>query len=212
MKRLRICLFALLLISSGVTKLNAQAYSEGSHYITAGFGIGNIGLESIKILQRKFKNGTTPVPTSLSTVGPFFLKYEYALNPQTSIGINMAYAGAKLVASNGNRIDSLGNPFLVVETYRFSSLSVLFRVNYHLDLESEDFDPYVGASLGAKIGGTTYTTTDPRYTNQSNNLPHIPIGADLTLGTRYLLSKNIGVYGEFGIAKGLIQLGATLKL
>ena len=40
----------------------------------------------------------------------------------------------------------------------------------------------------------------------------IPLAFETTFGARYLVTKNLGVYAEFGLAKAMLQFGLTAKL
>jgi len=78
----------------------------------------------------------------------------------------------------------------------------------NLSINAEKLDIYGGLSLGYKSINWSY---ENGYTSPYNYGGGVDFG--LILGTRYMFSNNLGVYGELGRgAFGALTLGVTFKL
>ena len=80
-------------------------------------------------------------------------------------------------------------------------------------LEITKFDPYLGLGVGYRNSSYKYSSTDPNWDESTFTGFKNPFnfGGDLTFGTRYFFTDNIGAYVELGIAKSILQLGLTAK-
>ncbi len=199
MKTLTTTLFAVLLY----TGLSAQAFEEGRSYLSLGYGFGNL-------TQAVIKEAVAESDVKYSSFGPAFLKYEYAIAEKVGIGANLAYLSAKVSATDAYT-DINNNEIKYTETVKFSTFSVLGRVNFHFG-DNDNIDPYFGVGMGYRTANWNYTSTDPNAPENEDIKSLSPFGMDMTFGTRFLFTDNVGAYVEVGMAKAVFQLGLVAKL
>ncbi len=185
----------------------AQSVETGNSIISIGYGFPNLG----KSLYKALSSNTD---YKVSGIGPLHLKYEYMISDNIGVGasINFVSFGASYTVSRDS-LDANFNPVHYTTKYTLATknYSVLFRFNYHFYTEDK-IDAYYGVGAGYRNGKTTYKTTpnDPNYTFSQKVI--LPVGFETTLGLRYLITDNFGIYTEIGIGKSLIQFGGCLKL
>ena len=64
--------------------------------------------------------------------------------------------------------------------------------------------------MGYGIGSVGLSTNDPDL--EEVDIDAGGLGLESTLGIRYFVTKNIGIYTEVGFAKSIIQFGLNYKL
>lgn len=191
MKKLTLALVAgAMALMPIMTK--AQAFEQGKSQISIGYGAVN-GTQTI------FSNyDETEYPNlELSTLGPIFLKYEFGASENIGFGLNIAYADAGITYDDGldkASIDWWGASFNA-------------RVNRHFGT-GDKFDPYIGFGMGYKIAEWKFSAND----ESSDTGALIPLGLEATFGARYMFTPNIGLFGEVGLAKGILQGGLNIKI
>jgi hypothetical protein len=83
------------------------------------------------------------------------------------------------------------------------------RGSYHLGdalgVQDNKFDPYIGATLGFRYTGNSYS--DYYYYSGYNNGLYLGIH----LGARYMLSDHVGLYSEIGYGVSVLKGGLTVK-
>ncbi|HEY1045690.1 MAG TPA: outer membrane beta-barrel protein [Bacteroidia bacterium] len=199
-----ICVMAALAFTLNSSRANAQAFEQGRSVISAGYGLGNF-------TQAVFKAFETEAYEDFKYkgIGPFFLKYEYAISDKVGIGLNYAYIGAKVSYEEPSRQVSPGVNYK--QEIKFSSMSFLPRLNFHFGT-SEKVDPYFGFGIGYRTASYAYSDNDPNYDNDEKINSLNPFGMDLTIGARFFFTESIGAYLEAGMAKGIIQFGLSAKM
>lgn len=195
-------LTALLFFFSIATSTFGQAFTKSYSLISAGYGFSDFSIENyaFNILDDIHITRTT---------GPVFLKYEHGLTEHLGMGINFAILQSDYTYSV--QYDSAG--VLAHKDVEDSYLrySVLARLNYHFGTYNK-FDPYIGMSLGYRSPLEIITTEqNGGFTSMHIYSDSNIFGFELTLGARYFISKNFGLYTEFGLAKAPIQAGLVLK-
>jgi len=185
-------------------KITAQAFSEGSSFLNAGYGIGNFTQAAFKVGEQN------DYQYKYNGVGPFFLKYEYAIDDKMGVGLNVAYAQAQATYKYTNTYITDGSK-LLQETLDWTSYSVLLRFNLHFG-DHDKIDPYWGIGAGYRDATWNGYNNDPQdnYNNGQFNNP-INIGFETTFGCRFLFTEAVGAYVEVGIAKAVLQFGLTAK-
>ena len=173
---------------------NAQAFEQGRSQVSAGYGVGNF-------VQALFQVYEEYDAWESSNVGPFFLKYEYGATEKIGFGVNIAYAGV-----NGKYdLEDVFTNEVTEETIKWSSISVLARMNYHFGTHDK-FDPYWGLGMGYRTGSWSFSEAG---LEASNTL--FPFGFETTFGSRYMFTPLLGAYAEVGISKAILQFGLNAK-
>jgi opacity protein-like surface antigen len=202
MKKITTGILTVLLMTVFSFSSKAQAFEEGSTYISAGYGFGTF----TKSLFDAYSSGTSGY--SYKGTGPVFAKVGFAVSEKVEFGLNLAYAGAEI---KWNVNDGLGNSTTNVGTINWSAWSANARMNLHFG-DHDKFDPYWGVGLGYRSSTWKFSYTDPNYDEDETIKSAIPLGFETTFGVRYLFTDNIGAYAELGIAKAMLQFGLTAKL
>lgn len=150
----------------------------------------------------------TSIDESHSQFGPIYAKYEYMIEDEIGIGINFAYLENQVTYTS---LSQSINGNLVSEKAFRRTWSVIFRINYHF-ARSKKVDPYVGGGFGYRNTAFRYEypSTPSNNTKYKNNTL-FPMGFEATMGVRFYLNDFIGFYAETGLAKSVLQAGASFK-
>ena len=183
-----------------------DGFKAGGIIITAGYGIPNIG----KSILNAFKgNGGY----SVTGFGPIHIKGEYGLSDKISLGVSVNYVSFG-AAYDDPYDDAAGISHPATSGWDVKSLSILARMNVHFGT-NDKMDPYFGVGAGYKNTTWTFHTTNPNYSNGTEAMPTIssiiPVGFETSIGLRYYFTDNIGIYGEVGLTKSLLQGGLAVK-
>lgn len=200
MKRI---LLSMVLVTGLMTSNNLKAqFEQGNSSVQVGYGFGNF-------ISAVFKSYEIYDSFEFSSLGPAFLKYEYAVSDKIGIGVNLAYASATVSYSDDFWFVS-GTTTPYQETIKWSTISVLARMNLHFG-DSERFDPYWGFGMGYRTASWKYEDNDPNWDNSISTKSLMPFGFETTVGARFYLTDNIGLYAETGLAKAIFQAGLSAK-
>ncbi|WP_338874847.1 hypothetical protein WBJ53_04425 [Spirosoma sp. SC4-14] len=86
------------------------------------------------------------------------------------------------------------------------------RASYHLgealNVQNNNFDPYIGASLGFRYAGYNDSYDYGYYYGNSYNSG---LFVGLHLGSRFMFSPKVGAFAEVGYGVSAIKLGITAK-
>lgn len=187
---------AIASVSLNAPDAQAQAFTEGSNNIYLGYG-------AVTLLGSISRNFDSYSDVNYSSLGPIYVKYEHGVTEDIGLGISFAYATNEWVY----KYTSLDQVY--TETTERSTYSILARFNYHIG-DSEKFDPYIGFGVGFR--DATWTSKSDGATSSGVELKSLfPFGMDLTFGTRYFFTDNIGLYAEVGAAKSVVQGGLAVK-
>ena len=193
-----------LLLLSGTAK--AQLFQEESSYLSVGYGIGNFTQALI------FEDYVDRENYDNTATGPFFLKYEAAIAEKIGFGVNVAYIGSEVTWTDPDHtVDNGNGPVAYRETIKWSSYSILARINWHFGT-SDKFDPYFGFGMGYRDAKWEFEDNDPNYDDDTDLKNPFKFGFETTLGVRLKLVDNVLLYSEFGMAKAIVQFGLTVKL
>ncbi len=198
-------LLFILAVSSSLSGM-AQSFSMGNNNVSAGYGLGNFA-------QFYFSTSysTTNSNYSFQATGPFFLKYEHALDDRVGLGVNVAYVGATVSYLDKSYVVDSTTMTFYKQTINWSSYSILARFNFHF-ANYERFDPYWGFGVGYRGATRKVTDNDPNYNRDVSSNTWFPLGLEVTVGARYYFTPAVGAYMEVGIAKAIIQFGISANL
>ncbi len=184
-------------------------------YLSAGYGL--IFLAQYTIFNNQ-NNSATP-----TIVGPIYFKAGMKMNPKTSVSLNVAYGSLSENESYRSRSTGLSSAYL----HKYSTVSILARINFHLAQANSLVDPYFGFGMGwanrsnTYDNGTTVSTTQPGRHNGGAfggatggqiNLSNLPIGGECTFGTAFKVYNQLYGYMEVGFAKSIFQAGLQYRL
>ncbi len=199
-KIILIALLAHLTVFQSI--LSAQSFNRGDITFMAGYGFPNL-------IGSVFNAYESQLGYTSSSLGPFYLKGEYAINKRLGAGINIAWAN-----SQASYLIKDFTPDSILSDFNAkvnrSTYSILVRMNYHFGRSSR-VDPYAGFGIGYRNAKWTFSDDDPNL-SLSQSIPNlIPLGFELTAGVRYYFTNLIGLYAEAGFSKAPVQGGVILK-
>jgi hypothetical protein len=151
---------------------------------------------------------------------PYFIKAEYAVHKNIGIGVNFARSGADFSFNLPDTVRVNGVAQLTNVDLQYRSWSIMPRINVHF-FPASKADLYFGLGIGWRQNNFKISTnneaaefTIPLIDYKVNaKIPKVgfgTLGMDATLGFRYFITPNLGLYTELGMAKGFIQAGGVL--
>ena len=201
-----IILIAIVSLSAVSTKTFAQDEStawsgQGTVVVNAGYGFGNIW-------KALFKAAGSFTGSKVTATGPVALGFEYGVADRIGVGLQLGYGQVKSVSTDPGGNSNGGD---LTTTESLTSIQALVRGNYHFG-NSEKFDPYVGLGLGYGNFKYKYSDNDAFYTGTDVFSIPSAFGFSGSLGARYYVASNVGIYAEIGYVSGsLAQVGLSVK-
>ncbi|MFL5754024.1 MAG: hypothetical protein ACJ76F_11500 [Bacteroidia bacterium] len=182
-----------------------NAYGEGKIIISAGYGVPNLGKNVLKV----FKSNTDYFDYGVTGIGPLHFKAEYGITDKISGGLSFNYVSCS--ASWKRNEDYSSGKITYTDKMIYQGLAINGRINLHF-ATTDKLDAYWGIGAGYGSAVFKFTSDDPDFKNEQLKLPNIShMGFETTFGVRYYFTPNIGMYGEFGYAKSLVQGGLVVK-
>jgi opacity protein-like surface antigen len=185
--------FGLSATDKTTGRMHTSNVHKGNFIISHGYGFPSI-------IRVYLKNKTDQNQLSVKGKGPFLLKVEYMISNKLSVGVNAAYNSTQLSwMDDGYDPAILGNrPYEYgIKATEFSGT---IRGNYHFKI-TKKFDWYAGIGFGyAKIKLQTYTLAPYNQFSVRYSFPR-PYTFDITAGSRFFLTKHIGMFAEVGVGK-----------
>jgi hypothetical protein len=201
MKKFQFFALFLVVFIASINSINAQIYPKGSTNFSVGYGAVSYEYLLLKIFTNDIKNVST------AKAGPLYLKGEYAVADNFTIGLNVNYTNI----TGTFTLDSMQIVGKYSGTVGLRSTSIIGRANYTIPFAEDKAGFMIGAGLGYRGLRASYSDNDPRTPVGGGISIPLPITGELTLGLRYYFTQNIGVYVETGITRSLIQGGFTAR-
>jgi len=197
-----------------------------------------VGFPSSQFLLAK--NIDTAISSNLEVSGNIFLlglKCHFSFSKNRTLGLECSYQKIRIVEhySTPYQVGILEYPYYNYYTFYshhtddWTEERIRLLLRYEQIFRTErKFDFYYGMGLGLHFrlekGRNPLDKYDGPYSYSKFLLPlsivqhnisksKIPFSARVFIGSRFMISKNIGVFSEFGLFGGsLIQIGTTVKL
>lgn len=187
MKKLMI--LTALVVLTGVSGF-AQSFEKGASAINLGMGFGNTGY------TESHYYGFFPSVSVSYEYGIVRVPMGSQVNGVVSIG---GYTGWSMANYDKNWEDNY---------YHYNTFIVAVRANYHFIFHNQ-FDPYAGVWLGAKIngGGWKGNGNHPDDWEPAKSSP----AAGAYVGVRWFINNHVGVYSELGYLISVFNVGVTFK-
>lgn len=185
---------------------SAQAFDDGTNVVSIGFGLPASKRVVGDIKDFYYNDKNIKSEYKLTNIGTLVLKYEHGLHKYFGLGLNMEYSASK--ASFKYQNINTGPEYAAA--VKRNIIGGFLRFNAHYPLEKIDI--YGGAGLGYLYTMDKYTTTNPNATIDKNQSTKIfDFDYQLTLGARFMIKDNIGMFFEAGRATTICQLGIAFK-
>jgi Outer membrane protein beta-barrel domain len=196
--------FALLALSINTAK--AQIYPKGSVNVSVGYGAFPYGNIIKNLLESRVKD------LNFNRTGPIYVKAEYALADNFTLGLNINYTNLtgsfSIDSVNAGQVNLANN---YSGTVGLRSTSFIGRLNYTIPFADDKAGFMIGGGIGYRGFRGSYKDNDPKTPVDGGlNFP-FPLTGELTFGLRYYLTENIGLYTEFGLTRSILQGGITAR-
>ena len=186
----------------------AQGKLPAKHYVSAGAGFPNLPRLYFNSVSNSLEN------FEASGSGPFHLKYENRVSRWFGVGASVNYMSYKVTYISERAFDTAAGRIVPNHVNISSSNTAInLRGNVHfINPEKHGkVDVYFGMGLGYKFGKPKLTATVPESTPSIELPAYTNIGFETTFGFRYYIQDHVGFYTELGVAKSVIQAGATVR-
>ena len=193
--------FAVFMLISSISQ--AQIYPQGSVNVSAGYGVVSYG----NIVLKLFETTLDLKNVSSNLTGPIYLKGEYAVADNFTLGLNINYSKT----SASFTIDSAGIAGKYKGTLGLRSTSALLRANYTIPFAEDRAGFMIGGGLGYRGFRASYSDNKPETPVDGGISLPVPVTFEITMGLRYYFTENIGFYVETGITRSLLQGGITAR-
>ena len=205
MKSFKITIVAAAMLMFGFNSAKAQAFEEGKHNISVGYGYALINGSLLFSTYESYDN------FNFSSLGPINLQYEFAVGPKFGIGIDAGYSGSSASWKVDDQfVQATGETINATYDYKKTKLTINLRGNVHFG-DHDMIDPYLGFGLGFKTSKWALETNHEDFEGiEISNL--IPVSLLIRFGTRIMFTDNIGAFIEGGFGHGLFQGGLVAKL
>lgn len=202
MKKLQFTLFTLLFLSIYTGDLFAQAFDDGANVIYLGFGVPpNERIR--KDFNNTYAKNKAYTDYKFNNYGTGVLKYEHGLHKYFGLGLATEYS-----ASSVSFKYEVGST-LYEQQIKNKVMGAYVRFNGHCPVK-EKFDIYGGVGLGYLYTLNKYSDTNP-LTDIKNKETFFEFDYQITIGFRFMVKDNIGLFTEFGWATTPAQIGIALK-
>lgn len=173
----------------------AQAWDKETKVISLGLGAANyyhVGRTTVGpfVTSRAFYS---PVTGQLNVEG------EFGVHEYVGVGFHTGLGGAAgiYVGNSG----SFNFPIGFLANFHFYQL---IEDKTGKNLHADVLDVFVGANVGTGVGAVFYN-------NSSTTVLPLAYGG-LHAGARWYFAENIGLTGQFGFGKSLVDIGIIFKL
>ena len=196
MKKMRTLALSLLLLIAPAASF-AQAFSDGKTLVSLGFGLppGEL-ITAQRYSDPNFTNYTQ------NNYGTVVLKLEHGLSQYFGIGLNLEYSGAYDTYKYDTNLTLRYN---VTESRSIIAGYVRFNGHYPV---GDKLDIYAGIGLGYLDDIDHVTDANPVSSQNTSHLnSKLDFSWQLTIGARYMVKPNFGMFFEVGYATTAVQVG-----
>ncbi len=204
MKKIQSILLGIFMLSVFSNDVFSQAFDDGTNLVYIGFGVPpNERIR--KDFNAKYNNNNIYTDYKFNNYGTGVLKFEHGLHKYFGLGLAMEYSASSVSFKYG--VSTL----LYEQQIKNNVVGGYVRFNGHIPIK-EKFDIYGGVGLGYLYTLNKYTDTNPNLTvNANHKETFFEFDYQLTLGCRFMVKDNIGLFTEFGWATTPAQIGIAFK-
>lgn len=171
---------------------------KGSIIVSAGYGAPSL-------IRSYLKKNTTKTQYNIIGFGPYMFKADYFITDKFSLGASVTYSFSRISWIDDGYDPSIHAMGKFEYGIEMEDISASIRMNYHFSPQKR-LDKYVGFGTGyGRIVLGTYTEAPVNQFSVAFSVPR-PLSFETTFGLRYMATKRIGIYSEFGIGKSWILL------
>ena len=208
MKKTQLILLAIIMVSVFSSSVFSQAFDDGTNLLSIGFGVPPSDRIE-KDFNRKYYygyNGNNVIyDYKFNNYGTGVLKFEHGLHKYFGLGLNLEYSGASASYKSGL------SPVVFERNIKNNVIAGYVRFNGHFPI-GEKLDLYGGVGLGYRY--SLYKISDS-YTdatlNKKQKETFFEFDYQVTIGARFMVKDNIGLFIEAGLATTPAQIGIVFK-
>lgn len=195
MKKGLFLLFLLPAFAFAQKKDNSFPFEKGSQLFSVQYGFPNT-------IKRSLESFIGFEQTNKKSVGPVSINYEYHLNPQLSVGVNVSYA-----SYSADYKDILGLSAVFTGKIRNTAL-MLQTIKY---FESEgDILIYTKGNIGLNLWSGEYIAANGSEFKNFN--APTPVAYNAVVGLKYGFGPSTFGYIEAGYGKYVVAIGISVKV
>lgn len=201
MKKFQFFALFLVLFALSINAVQAQIYPKGTTNFSVGYGAFSYGNIILNLVTKNLKD------VNIAKAGPLFIKGEYAVADNFTVGLNVNYS----TASSGFKLDSIKYVGKYSGDFSMRSTSIIGRANYTIPFAEDKAGFMIGGGVGYRGVRFSYTDDNPQTPVDGGFSFPLPVTFELTFGVRYYITQNIGLYTEFGLTRSILQGGITAR-
>jgi opacity protein-like surface antigen len=201
MKKFKLLALFFVLFSVSINSVNAQIYPKGSVNFSVGYGAVSYGNIFLNLVTKDLKD------VNINRFGPLYIKGEYAVADNFTVGLNVNYSKI----SSGFKLDSVQYVGKYSGNFSLRSTSAILRANYTIPFAEDRAGFMIGGGVGYRGLTLSYTDDNPKTPVDGGFGIPLPFTFELTMGVRYYITENIGLYLESGVTRSLLQGGITAR-
>ena len=165
--------------------------------INLGYGLPNLDKNELAIFSNAYQG-------SISQQGPFTGSIDFRFSPMMSIGVMGTYG--KVSAPYFDYNSSSGIPDF---TGKIENWSVMFNMMSYMPIYNSKVEPYLRTAIGINNYTQSYLDENGNKAAIVSNPPQLAYQA--SLGAKFNLSKQAGLFLEAGYGKYIFSGGLSLK-
>ena len=200
MKKYIYPIIAALFLFSSINPAKAQAWERNSKVLSLGFGASQFfHLDNYYYLggnkPRDFRAWHLPITGQINFQG------EFGVHKYVGLGFTTGIGGAGRGPSYYGYAGEINAPIGFIVNFHFYQL---IADNTQKNIHANKLDIYAGLNLGSGIAFSFYRDGRNRVVPLAFGGPHV--------GIRYYFSPRVGINGELGWGKSLINAGFVFKI
>ena len=199
MKKYFYVIITALFLFNSINSAHAQAWERNTKVLSLGFGASQFfHLDNYYLGGKKpgdFRGWFLPITGQLNFQGEFGVHKYVGLGFTTGLG-----GGGRGPSYYGNTAE-LNAPIGFIVNFHFYQL---IADNTQKNIHADKLDIYAGLNIGSGIALSFYRDGGRRVSALAFGGPHV--------GIRYYFSPRVGINGELGWGKSLINFGFAFKI
>lgn len=204
MKKILCPLIIVFILLLNANPVHAQAWERNSRVLSLGFGVSKFfHIDDYYYYRNEGDFNRWYYPST----GQINFQGEFGIHKYVGLGFTTGVGGRTKGEKRGKRDEyyykysgEINVPIGMIANFHFYQL---IADNSSKNIHSDKLDIYAGANVGSGVAFTYYE-------NSSRIVP-LAFGG-LHVGVRYYFTEKVGVNGEFGWGKSVVNVGFSFKL
>ena len=187
--------------------------AKANKILTISYGVTNFNKIMLTDYVQSHVEGYPGLSYSIKYTNPLALTFDYAVSDYTTLGLGVSYFSFHLKEKRQDFIDTFD-----LDTKGYRIAIQLRGIRYIVQGPRSVF--YMFAGAGIRFRSVSYNTTDQlaiqgaeiHEAAEASDQPYFPLSLEAGMGLKFLVTKRIGISGEFGMMTGIGQFGLFYSL